>query len=158
MNENKRFIRRALMGGLAAACLLAAVLLLLNAVFQGPVSHFAFASHASIARFGSHAMAAGMEFACVFALGAAIGVATLPFADDTRPLLRRSLTHFVLTGALVLLCGWTFCFFDVEHGPLLLLAAYVLVYALVWGVRWLFWYAQLRQLRRALGLERRKPQ
>lgn len=85
-------------------------------------------------------------------LGGAAGVATLPFADDGKSLLLRSLAHFTVTSALFLLLmarfydGWW-------GGPLLLEGVLALLYALIWLGRWIGWYGEVRQLRTLLGLD-----
>ncbi|MGM9607503.1 MAG: DUF3021 family protein [Oscillospiraceae bacterium] len=103
---------------------------------------------------GSKHLAAVIQFALYFALGAGIGVATLPFAEDGKQLFVRSALHFVYTAAvfsaLVWLCWWNWGEWLVW---LMELAALALVYLLIWGVRWVTWYAELRKLRRALGLK-----
>ena len=86
------------------------------------------------------------------ALGGAAGVATLPFADDGKSLLLRSLAHFTVTSVLFLLLmarfygGWW-------GGPLLLEGVLALLYALIWLGRWIGWYGEVRQLRTLLGLD-----
>ncbi len=85
------------------------------------------------------------------ALGAAAGVATLPFADDGRSLVLRSLAHFAVTAALFALLIWTL------GGNRLALLAWVgllaLLYALIWLGRWVGWYVEIAQIRRLLGLD-----
>lgn len=86
------------------------------------------------------------------ALGGAAGAATLPFADDGKSLLLRSLAHFTVTSVLFLLLmarfygGWW-------GGPLLLEGVLALLYALIWLGRWIGWYGEVRQLRTLLGLD-----
>lgn len=86
------------------------------------------------------------------ALGAAAGLATLPFADDGKQLLMRSGAHFAVTSGLFLLLmvhfyGW-------DWGVLLLLEGMLaLLYALIWLGRWIGWYMEVVQLRTLLGLD-----
>ncbi|WP_251315941.1 DUF3021 domain-containing protein [Flintibacter muris] len=85
-------------------------------------------------------------------LGASAGVATLPFADDSRSLLLRSGAHFLVTSVLFLLlvaqyCGWWWQDLLLWEGILALL------YALIWLGRWIGWYMEVVQLRTLLGLE-----
>lgn len=96
--------------------------------------------------------AAGVTLALAFGFGAAVGVATLPFEDEGVRVLRRSLLHFAVTaclfsGLLVLSLGM-----EPRWLPLwlLLLSA---VYLVIWLGRWVGWYGEVRQLRRALGLD-----
>ncbi len=87
-----------------------------------------------------------------FAFGAAVGVATLPFEGEGRSVLLRSGLHFLVTagllGAILRVClgvAWRYL-----PGWLALLGA---IYLVVWLGRWVGWYAEVRQLRSALGLE-----
>lgn len=85
-------------------------------------------------------------------LGAAVGVATLPFADDGKTLVIRSLAHFGGTSVLFLLLavqyyGWYW------EGLLLLEGMLALLYALIWLGRWIGWYGEVVQLRTLLGLD-----
>lgn len=101
-----------------------------------------------------------IQLALYFALGAGGGAATLPFAEDGMLLVRHSLLHFAYTAAvfsiLVWLCGWNWGSWSVWLAELALLAG---AYLVIWLARWLFWYAELRRIRSALGLKRkeRKP-
>ncbi len=85
------------------------------------------------------------------ALGAAAGVATLPFADDGRSLVLRSLAHFAVTAALFALLIWTL------GGNSLALLAWdallALLYVLIWLGRWVGWYSEVAEIRRLLGLD-----
>lgn len=96
--------------------------------------------------------AAAVTLVLFFAFGAAVGVATLPFEDEWDGVLRRSLLHFAVTAgifaAILRVCfgvAWGYL-----PGWLALLGA---VYLVVWLGRWVGWYAEVRQLRSALGLE-----
>lgn len=85
-------------------------------------------------------------------LGAAAGVATLPFAEDGKVLLLRSGAHFVITSVLFLLLmahfyGWWW------EGLLLLEGMLAVLYALIWLGRWIGWYMEVVQLRTLLGLD-----
>lgn len=84
------------------------------------------------------------------ALGAAAGVATLPFADDGSTLLLRSAVHFGVTAALFALLAAQFG----ARGTNLLVweAILALLYAVVWLGRWVGWYMEVVQLRALLGL------
>ena len=83
-------------------------------------------------------------------LGALVGVATLPFADDGKALIQRSLLHFGVTAVLFGLLMFQFGAEGVE-----LLAWEVilfLLYAVIWLGRWVGWYMEVMQLRTLLGL------
>lgn len=101
---------------------------------------------------GSAPLALAIQLALYFALGAVAGVATLPFADGGRALMRRSLAHFAVTaGLLTLTCtllGWAWSW-QAMAVYLVLLAA---VYLLIWLGRWVGWYAELSAIRAKLGL------
>ena len=84
------------------------------------------------------------------ALGAVIGAATLPFADDGRALLLRSAVHFGVTATLFVLLAAQL---GARGGELLAwLAILALVYAVIWLGRWVGWYVEVMQLRSLLGL------
>ena len=82
-------------------------------------------------------------------LGAEVGGATLPFAEEGRKLLIQSLLHLaatLLTAAAMGAVLWSW-------GGAAVFAVYTaLVYALVWLGRWVSWWTEAEQLRRALGL------
>lgn len=154
MTDQKKLLTRAVIGGFTAAGVLLIVILLLNGIrfsaHGNPVSHFSFASHGTIQLFGSYALAVVMEFICIFALGAAIGISTMPFADDTHSLIKESAIHFILTGLLVLLNGWVQCL--LEWVWALLLVPYTLLYLFIWFGRWIGWYMDVDQIKIKLGL------
>ena len=95
------------------------------------------------------ALGAGLGLALWFALGAEVGVATLPFAQSGRALAGRSLAHFLIMAAT--LSGWVCLNFRAAELPgfLALLGA---VYLLIWLGRWVGWYAEAAAMRRKLGL------
>ena len=147
MSERKRWLIRALLGGgtgLALAALGRRVLFLPG--YSAPAL-----CQSLIDRVGL-GWAAVLTCAVLFALGAAVGLATLPFAEEGRTLLLRSLAHFGVTAGLcALLLG--LCFgvrrWDVW---LLCLSLLALIYALIWLARWVGWYAELAAIREKLGL------
>ena len=103
-------------------------------------------------RTGSAPLALAVQLLLYFVLGGLLGLATLPFADDGRRLLLRSLAHFAATaGTLSLttwLLGWAWSGAALKV-YLVLLAA---VYLLIWLARWVGWYAEVADLRARLGL------
>lgn len=156
MTETKKLLTRALMGGVTAMLLLLGFwvwfhLTQISPQGKVPVGEFNIVSRATVAMFGSYWLAAAVEFACAFALGAAIGISSMPFADDTRSLLKESVLHFIITGALVLLNGWVQCL-SAQGWPLLLVIPYVLLYLLIWFGRWVGWYVEVDQIKVKLGL------
>ena len=155
MTETKKLITRALIGGVAAMCLLLAFWVwfhLTGITPQGvvPVGDFNIVSRATEAMFGSYWLAAAVEFASIFALGAAIGISTMPFADDTRSLLKDSFVHFIVTGGLVLLNAWVLTILDWGWGFVLI--PYTLLYLLIWFGRWVGWYVEVDRIKVKLGL------
>ena len=85
------------------------------------------------------------------ALGGAVGLATLPFADDGKSLLVSSGVHFLITAALFTLLMSKLGAEGVEL--LAWDAVLALLYAVVWLGRWIGWYMEVIQIRTLLGLE-----
>ena len=147
MQEQKRFLIRALIGdaegvALAALCHKA----LFSPGFSAPAL-----CQPLIDLVGDGA-AMVITYLLCFALGAAVGLATLPFADEGRALVVQSLGHFAFTaGICALLLG--LCF-GVRQWPswLLGLGLLALFYVLVWLARWVGWYAEADAIRKKLGL------
>ncbi len=102
-------------------------------------------------------LAAVIQFALYFALGALAGVATLPFAGDGKTLVVRSLLHFAATAAVFALLSWL-CWWCWNEWKVLLVELSVLaaVYVLIWLARWVGWYVELDAIRKKLGLTRKK--
>lgn len=155
MSEKKKLLVRAVIGGVAAMLLLLAFWVWFHLTgwsVQGkvPVGEFNIVSRATVAMFGSYWLAVLVEFGCMFALGASIGIASMPFADDTRSLLKDSLVHFVVTGGLVLLNSWVLTILD--WGWAFVLVPYTLLYLLIWFGRWIGWYVEVAQIKAKLGL------
>lgn len=84
------------------------------------------------------------------ALGCMAGLATRPFADDGRELVRESLLHYIVTAvlftALILTMGGNTLACVVWVGILTVL------YLGIWLARWIGWYVEVMQLRVLLGL------
>ena len=85
-------------------------------------------------------------------LGATVGTAALPFAEDGRILVGHSLLHFALTAGEVL--GILRLCFQVTEPAYCLgwLGILALIYLLVWLGRYIGWYWEVADLRRRLGL------
>lgn len=143
----KQWLPRALTGG--AAGLLPAGLFW-RALFQGGFSMPALCR--PLIDLTGGAWAVLITCGLFFGLGAAAGVATLPFADSGRALMRRSLVHFAVTAGLwSLLAGLCFG----VRKPItwaFLLGALTLLYLLIWLGRWVGWYAEVSAIREKLGL------
>lgn len=99
---------------------------------------------------GSRGPSAAVCLLCV-GLGAAAGVATLPFADDGKTLVLRSAAHFAVTSVLFILLAARLG----ARGSQLLAweAVLALLYAVIWLGRWIGWYMEVMQLRALLGLD-----
>ena len=152
---------RAIIGGLIAVALLLFIgAFLAGADWFGGGWHFngfMLADGWSARVLGISDAAAGLvQILLVFALGAMAGISTLPFAQTWPALLAPSIAHFVVTGLLALLFGWFNRWFGYApaRGPWIMLAVYLGIYVLIWAIRWVVWYTELRRLRRAL--EQRK--
>ncbi len=92
-----------------------------------------------------------ISFALWALFGAEVGIATIPFADDGRELVTKSLLHYLVTSATVCLwAGLNFC--DHLGDYLTFLVPLTLVYLLVWLGRWTGWYMEVAAIREKLGL------
>ena len=121
-------------------------------IATGPHIPFRLVSANLVWLVGSEPVAFSVQLLLYFALGAVLGLATLPFADDGRSLVLRSLVHFAVTAALLSLATWLLGWAwsgTVLVVYLILLAA---VYLLIWLARWVGWYAEVVDLRSRLGL------
>ena len=86
------------------------------------------------------------------ALGATLGAATLPFADDGPTLVRRSLLHLGVTALEVALVLSMCVYLRDGRAWALWMGMLVLFYAVIWLGRWIGWYVEVMQLRALLGL------
>lgn len=84
--------------------------------------------------------------------GAVVLLATLPFADDGKELVLRSLIHFTATSGTfcALLLGAKWVRKPVGILPWILVLG--TLYLLIWLGRWIGWYREVVQLRTMLGL------
>lgn len=157
-HRQKQWLIRIVLGGLIGVAVLVPVGGLFNDLVSGGLldmgshSHFQLVSYDLERLAGPAALA--VQLLLYFAFGAVVGVSTLPFADDGKSLLLRSLAHFAVTAGMltlmVCLCGWNWG----EWAPLLVyLLLLALVYALIWMARWVGWYAEVAAIRAKLGLD-----
>ena len=157
IDDKKSALGRALIGGLCGW----GVLFLIGYIagsfsLWGPSSFrgFQFVDGLMENLFGSEALAIGVQFVLFFILGALAGIATMPFADTGKVLFLRSAVHFVATEAMVWVtvmlnfAGW--------ENPIPYMKAMAVVYAVIWGLRWLCWWFELGAIRKKLGLTRKK--
>lgn len=163
MQEKRLWLKRMALGGILAVAITLVLTLLLNIflnsiVWGGRLDYYSIqlTFDRCAAYFGSAALAVAVEYLSVFALGAAIGLSTLPFAETWTSLLGLSVLHFVITGVLAQTVGWAYQWFGFAptDGSWIILVLYLVIYILIWGVRWLIWYAELRKMRKALGLNK----
>lgn len=158
----KQWIKRILIGGFVGLALMAAGVVCIGSITlsggRPDYRHLQWVTHGAEAFFGSEGLALAAQCAVTFALGASVGVATLPFDDYGPALAARSLLHFAVTGGLVLLLGWLLELVGPSPAAvLLLLGLYTFLYLTVWLVRWLGWRAELDDLRSALDLPAPSP-
>ena len=156
-HRQKQWLVRILIGGLIGIAVLIPVGGLFNdlvsggLIAMGNITHFRLVSYDLERLAGPAALA--VQLGLYFLMGAVVGVSTLPFADDSATLVRRSLAHFAVTAGvlslMVCLCGWNWG----KLVPLLVyLALLAAVYLLIWMVRWVRWYAEVAVIREKLGL------
>ena len=154
----KQALLRMVAGGAAGVILLLPLGGLFNAlvsgelIAMGPHTPFLLVSSDLVRLADSEVLALVIQLLLYFALGAVVGLSTVPFADNGRSLVLRSLAHFAVTaGVLALtvwLLGWAWSW-QALAVYLVLLAA---VYLLIWMARWVGWYAEVADLRARLGL------
>lgn len=164
METKRLWLKRMVWGGILAVAAALALTLLVNFVLNSitwgggspDYSDIQLTFDRCAAYFGSTWLAVLVELLSVFVLGMGIGLATLPFAQTWTSLLGLSFLHFVVTGLVAQVVGWSYLWFGMSprEGPWMILILYVALYVLIWGVRWIFWYAELRKLRKALGLDK----
>lgn len=85
-----------------------------------------------------------LSFALFAAVGGLLGAATLPFAKSSEVLLKRSALHVLLLFGSIFL--WIAL--NVHSHPtdyLVFLVPPALLYALIWGIRWVMWAAKRRK-------------
>lgn len=149
----KQWLPRTLIGALAG--------LLLAAVCRGPLFFGGYSMPAfcqPLIHWAGRPWAIFITCALLFGLGAAAGIATLPFADSGRKLVLQSMIHFTFTCALwSLLLG--VCFGVRKPMTWLVgLGALALLYVLIWLGRWVEWYREMLAIRKKLGLNRQKKE
>lgn len=151
-DDKRQTLLRVLTGGLLGMCafLLFGWISQPGLLFGAPPSFaFTFCYNHNV----PEALGALLGFLLWFLFGAEAGIATLPFADEGRALLLRSLCHFVIM-ALTL---WAWVCLNFAPEPLSSLALtfllpFTLIYILVWLGRWVGWYVEIAAIRKKLGL------
>lgn len=151
-DDKRRALACVLSGGILgmAAFLLLAWLTQPGALLGGSLTwDFTFCYNSNV----PEALGAVFGLLLWFLFGAEAGIATLPFADEGKALLARSLAHFGVMGAT--LWAWVMLNFTYEPIPGLILTfllPFALVYVLVWLGRWVGWHAEVGEIRSRLGL------
>lgn len=155
MKSRKKAVLRFVIGGLCALMLMVIATCLfellaggIRGVFHAP----ALVGHGAEARFGSYGLALLVQSALIFALGGMVGLATLPFAEDGKTLLGRSVLHFLVTAVLFALL-MVFCFGLLPGFLPQWLGTLLAVYLAVWAGRYVGWYLELLAMREKLGLK-----
>lgn len=151
----KSFLLRALIGGLCGLLVMLAIVFFANSIsILGSTPDYTdlvLVGHGAQKRFGSYALAVAVQSLLVFALGAAAGVSTLSFAEDSKTLVLRSLLHFGVTGSLYALL-LVLCLDIMPQNLPVWLGILAALYLVIWLGRYVGWYVELVQIRRRLGL------
>lgn len=102
--------------------------------------------------FGTAAAAAVVQSLLGGILGALAAVATLPFADEGRALVLRSLGHFAATECAFALLLWVCRWVERGRDVLLWMCLMAVLYGVIWLGRWVGWYLEVEEIRDRLGL------
>lgn len=155
MKLQKEAVLRFVIGGLCglalmviAACFLEVLTGGIRGAFHAPT----LVGHGAEDRFGSYGLALLIQSVLIFALGGMAGLATLPFAEDGKTLLSRSVLHFLVTAVLFAVL-MVFCFGLLPDFLPQWLGTLLAVYMVVWSGRYVGWYMELLAIREKLGLE-----
>lgn len=153
--QREKWLMRILGGGVLGAVtipLLSRQLLSLQYLEKPLVGMEQFVFPEMVQMFGSFWAAFAVQMLLGAILGAVIGISSLPFAEDGKSLVLQSLLHFSATaisfGALLWGCRWITEFRFV----LVWIALLAVLYLLIWLVRWIGWWKEVRQIRALLGL------
>lgn len=149
--EKKRF----LLGGLCGVGLMFLVALYMElaaAQLRGQFHFPIFVTHGAQNLFGSYWLAVLVQSALCFGLGGMIGLATLPFDEDGRRLLVKSLLHFGVTALLFSLL-LVLCFGLPAWSLVVWVGMLLSLYLVIWLGRYVGWYAEVAQIRTKLGLD-----
>ena len=164
MKENRALlIFRVMLGGTMGALLAPALVWIMSALLlpaeSQAVGSLSMAAAGGIvvpemaAAFGSVEMAVLIQSALGALFGSIVAMATIPFADDGKELILRSLIHFAATAGSFSLLLWVCRWVDGPRYILLWVGVLALLYGLIWLGRWIGWYMEVIQLRELLGLD-----
>lgn len=164
MKENRAALMlRILLGGTLGALLAPALVWIMSALLLPAESQAVGSLSLTVAAgivtpemavaFGSAEVAVLVQSALGALFGAVVAMATMPFADDGRELILRSLIHFTATAGSFSLLLWVCRWVDDPRYILLWVGVLALLYGLIWLGRWIGWYLEVIQLRELLGLD-----
>lgn len=154
--RKKQWLLRILMGGMLGAVtvpFISRCLLSMQYLEKPLVGLEQFVFPAMVQAFGSLGVALAVQSLLGAIFGAVVCIATLPFAKEGKSLLRQSVIHFAATAlafsALLYGCRWITTFWVV----LAWVGILAVLYLIIWLVRWIGWWQEVRQMRTLLGLE-----
>lgn len=152
MDNKKQALRRIVVGAVIGilAYLFLSWLTQPGSLFGGSMDFaFTFCFNSNV----PETVGAALGFLLWGAFGAETALSTLPFADTGKAVVFRSLAHFCVMA--LTLWGWVWLNFPYEPLPSLIftfLVPFVLIYMLIWFIRWMKWYFELTAIRKKLGL------
>lgn len=153
--NRKKLLLRALIGGLCGLALMflfAFWIELASAQIRGQFHFPVLVTHGAQNFFGSYPLALAVQSLLCFALGSMVGIATLPFDEDGRKLVRNSLLHFAGT-ALFYSLLWVLCLGLPVWSLPVWLGILAALYVVIWLGRYVGWYVEVCQIRAKLGLD-----
>lgn len=153
--NRKKLLLRALIGGLCGLALMflfAFWIELASAQIRGKIHFPVLVTHGAQNFFGSYPLALAVQSLLCFALGSMVGIATLPFDEDGRKLVRNSLLHFAGT-ALFYSLLWVLCLGLPVWSLPVWLGILAALYVVIWLGRYVGWYVEVCQIRAKLGLD-----
>lgn len=152
---------RILAGAVLGGALFFLIGALLNGISEGALmgktDFFVPISTVLTGRTGSSATALLIEMVLYCILGALVGGASLPFAEERDKLLLRSACHFVVIAGIATLLTWLCDWNKGEVGFwLLLIGIIAAIYFIIWIGRWIGWNGEIRQIRDKLGIKKKQ--
>ena len=162
MTDNRKLHRRMAAGALLGAVLVPLAVYLVGSLMvpeEGAAMGSLWVGAARVVTpamardFGSVGLAALVQSLLGALFGGVVAMAAMPFADDGRELVLRSLGHFVLTAGTFSLLLWTCRWVERFRFVLLWVGLLAVLYAIIWLGRWVGWYVEVIQLRELLGLD-----
>ena len=119
--------------------------------FPAPESGVPVVTAAMTEKWGNPVTAALVQFLWSGLLGAVLETAEVPFRLERRTALWSGV-HFLLTAAVFSLAGWQCRWFPYRETWLCLLGLLLLCYLLMWAVRYVGWWQDIRAIRKGVGL------